>query len=452
MNKIVSAFLILFLCTSLISFHALAATTTTVFTSGFEEGPFNSYWNDNEATTWLVGTNSTPGSPWVTHSGTNMSYAGNAQDGNITSDNINLLGASQAGIDFWYMVDDEEADDYRFYYYDGTVYDLQATDLGLAANEDQWYHYSEIITASEYLISNFQLRFWSTADANEASFLDDVSVNKTSGNYTYTNFQAINFWASNTKAMNLALLETASLIIHSSGTSNKAINFLNYGATTLWSYISTSFQIATSGPYFTGMFEILNIEDSPFVLKAITFLESAILYLYSLAEYNRANLFSLFGTANLAPNSIFNKAKQYWPTAWLRIYEYGTINKALTFINYGLLQMLDYGAATFQLSIGYNWTFTLNNAITFFANRIANKALAFTPSVTLTLWDTVTMNRALWLPLFEIFQTVMIDSYLSFSTIITVSTDIILAIAVLALVLSISGIGLFFLRRRKEAY
>jgi len=157
-------------------------TTSDVFTSGFEEGPWNDKWNDNGATTWLCGTSSTPGSPWAPHSGTNMSYALNANDGNLISDNIDLSGASQAGVSFWYMVDDEEATDYRFYYYNGTAYVLQSLDLGLAANEDAWYKYSEIITDSQYLISNFRIDFNSQADTNEGSFVDDVVVNKTLAN------------------------------------------------------------------------------------------------------------------------------------------------------------------------------------------------------------------------------------------------------------------------------
>jgi len=156
-------------------------TTSDVFASGFEEGPFDSKWNDNGATTWLQGTNSTPGTPWVTHSGTNMSYALNANDGNLTSDDIDLSGASAAGVSFWYMVDDEENADFNFYFYNGVAYINQTLDLGLAANEDTWYRYTATLN-SQYLVSNFRIRFWSGADANEGSFVDDVVINKTLAN------------------------------------------------------------------------------------------------------------------------------------------------------------------------------------------------------------------------------------------------------------------------------
>lgn len=160
-------------------------TTSDVFTSGFEEGPWNASWNDNDASpSWRVGTNSTPGTPWVTHSGTNMSYSPYVSTVafNLTSDNIDLSGTTQAGVSFWYMVDDEEATDYRFYYYNGSTYNLQTLDLGLAATEDVWFRYTEVITASQYLISNFRLRFWSLPETGEASFADDVVVNKTIAN------------------------------------------------------------------------------------------------------------------------------------------------------------------------------------------------------------------------------------------------------------------------------
>jgi len=157
-------------------------TTSDVFTSGFEVGKWDSQWDGNGATTWLQGTNSTPGSPWVTHSGTNMSYALNANDGNLISDDIDLSGASSAGVSFWYMVDDEEETDFRFYYYNGSTYNLQTLDLGLAATEDVWYKYSEVITDAQYLKSNFRIDFNSLADANEGSFIDDVLINKTLNN------------------------------------------------------------------------------------------------------------------------------------------------------------------------------------------------------------------------------------------------------------------------------
>jgi hypothetical protein len=159
-----------------------AGTTSDVFTSGFEVGKWDSQWDGNGATTWLQGTNTTPGTPWVTHSGTNMSYALNANDGNLISDDIDLSGSASAGVSFWYMVDDEEDADFRFYYYNGSTYNLQSTDLGLAATEDVWYKYSEVITDSQYLKANFRIDFNSAADANEGSFVDDVLVNKTLAN------------------------------------------------------------------------------------------------------------------------------------------------------------------------------------------------------------------------------------------------------------------------------
>jgi len=153
--------------------------TSTVFSSGFEVGKFDSQWDGNGATTWVVGTNSSPGSPWVTHSGVNMSVALNANDGNLISDDVDCSGAWRIGLSFWYMVDDEEESDFSFSYYNGSTYNVQALDLGLAANEDAWYYYSEYITAAQYLKSNFRLEFSSAADNNEGSFVDDVTINKT---------------------------------------------------------------------------------------------------------------------------------------------------------------------------------------------------------------------------------------------------------------------------------
>lgn len=163
--------------------NTAAGGTSDVFTSGFEVGAWNSQF-DQTAGTWLRGTNSTPGSPWVTHSGTNMSYAGATQDGSLTSDDIDMSGASQIGISFWYMEDDvDAADNWYLYYWDGAAYDF-IVDLQ-TATEDTWLKYSSTVTDSQYFISTFRIRFTATSpDSGEACFVDDVVINKTlSDNY-----------------------------------------------------------------------------------------------------------------------------------------------------------------------------------------------------------------------------------------------------------------------------
>lgn len=214
------------------------AGTTDVFTSGFEVGKWDSQWDGNGATTWTVGTNSTPGLPWVTHSGTNMSYQtywGDTEQYSLISDDIDLSGATSAGVSFWYMVDDEESADYRFYYYNGSTHNVQTLDLGSATTEDIWWKYSEVITDSQYLKSNFRIEFLSQAETGEASFVDDVLVNKTVPDTIKPTFSSI---STNTTTINqpcnfsVTLADETGLANYTFGTNNTG-TWTNESATTI---------------------------------------------------------------------------------------------------------------------------------------------------------------------------------------------------------------------------
>lgn len=162
--------------------------TSNVFTDGFEDGTFGK-WDGNGATTWgdgatFMATNSSPGSPWVTHSGTYMVDADANDDGNLTSDSI-ITGSMQAiGISFWYMNDDGDGDDFSFQVYDGSTWD-RITWLGDSGttNEDVWLFYSWVTTdTSQYMYSTFHFGFTAAFAANEGGFIDDVVVNATTKN------------------------------------------------------------------------------------------------------------------------------------------------------------------------------------------------------------------------------------------------------------------------------
>lgn len=102
---------------------------------------------------------------------------------------------------------------------------------------------------------------------------------------------------------------------------------------------------------------------------------------------------------------------------------------------------------------------TINKALGFqlsgttygFAPQFLGKELLFGLTETIQFWDSAIALKAFILTLFEKFEPVHIDSYLSFTLPIAALTlDIAVAIGVLALVLSITGISMVFLRRRRD--
>ena len=144
---------------------------------------WNSQW-DQTAGTWILGTNSTPGVPWVTHSGTNMTYCGATNDGSIYTDDTDMTGASAIGVTFWYMDDDlDGGTDFEFYVYDGASYDL-VVQLN-PGSEDVWNKYTWVSTDSQYFDATFRLRFAATPESGEAAFIDDVTINKTLPNSNF---------------------------------------------------------------------------------------------------------------------------------------------------------------------------------------------------------------------------------------------------------------------------
>jgi len=162
--------------------------TSTVFTDGFEDGTFTK-WTDGGATSWgdgatFMATNSSPGSPWVTHSGTYMADCDSNDDGNLISDNIDASGKYNIGVSFWHMDDDMDGDDFYFYAYNGTTYNsIVALSAGGTGSEDVWIYYSWVTTDSQYLKSTFRVCFGATPASGEGAFIDDVAINTTAINY-----------------------------------------------------------------------------------------------------------------------------------------------------------------------------------------------------------------------------------------------------------------------------
>jgi len=165
--------------TAYMTAKATTANPTTVFSDGFESAgaAWDDQWDGNGATTWTQGTAGSGEAAHSPHTGTYDAWAAASATRTITSDDLDLSGATSASLDFWYYLDDNEATDLRLYLYDGTTYDTIAQIGG--GTESTWLQYSIPALDSQYFISNFRIRFTAVEGNGENSFVDDVTVTKT---------------------------------------------------------------------------------------------------------------------------------------------------------------------------------------------------------------------------------------------------------------------------------
>ncbi len=145
-----------------------------LFDDGFEAG---------------VDPNWTPGG-WVQHDATidsnyshSGSYSAKAVDAGVktlTCDDVNASYYTNAiEVRFWVRrtEDVNEKDELKLYYYNGTSYDY-VDDFNVVAlgPNDAWHEFTDTITDSNYLISNFRIRLVADLDAGDTVYVDDVTI------------------------------------------------------------------------------------------------------------------------------------------------------------------------------------------------------------------------------------------------------------------------------------
>ena len=98
------------------------------------------------------------------------------RSGNLTTFDLNCYGANSIYVDFWYRDEGCDNNEFLLQYYDGAGWDTIA-DLGATAPENQWLHYQQEITDSQYFKSNFRIR-WCANDIarHEHAYVDYVTV------------------------------------------------------------------------------------------------------------------------------------------------------------------------------------------------------------------------------------------------------------------------------------
>jgi hypothetical protein len=125
---------------------------------------------------------------WPAHSGNNSAKAAKNQGGDLISDDLDasdLVAGDSITVDFWFQKDDIENNEFMLYYYAGDTQlfsvDLDLYPAGSPGSDDQWIHYQDTLTASQYFVSNFRIKFNSTVGNNETVWVDDLVIRKNGG-------------------------------------------------------------------------------------------------------------------------------------------------------------------------------------------------------------------------------------------------------------------------------
>jgi type II secretory pathway pseudopilin PulG len=137
-----------------------------LFQDGFETD--FSKWTDGGATDW----DRTTGRKY---SGSYSAHCGSSQN-DLVSDNIDTSSYSSFLIEFWYYVHGiDNSDNVYLQLYNGSSY-VDYFEVGNQP-ENNWYQYQATINASQYMRTNFRIKFeGSSIDNNEDLWIDDVLI------------------------------------------------------------------------------------------------------------------------------------------------------------------------------------------------------------------------------------------------------------------------------------
>ncbi|MGB9684625.1 MAG: hypothetical protein ACPL1Z_06825 [Candidatus Bathyarchaeales archaeon] len=103
---------------------------------------------------------------------------GGGASGDLTTFDLNCTDASSIYVEFWYRDEGCEINEFLLQYYNGNAW-ITIADLGNTTLENQWLHYQQKVTDSQFFKSNFKIR-WSAVgvDNNEHAYIDHVIVKK----------------------------------------------------------------------------------------------------------------------------------------------------------------------------------------------------------------------------------------------------------------------------------
>ena len=97
--------------------------------------------------------------------------------GTFTCIDLDANDATAIHIDFWFRKKSTESEDFTLFYYGKSGYNLAAELDGLG-DDNEWLHYTDTITDSNYFVTNFKIRFDATMGGGEDVWVDDVLITK----------------------------------------------------------------------------------------------------------------------------------------------------------------------------------------------------------------------------------------------------------------------------------
>ncbi|MFC2040659.1 hypothetical protein ACFLTW_05815 [Chloroflexota bacterium] len=135
---------------------------------GFEDSPWDGNWDGNGATSWTADT---------IHGGTYSAKSAKATADLLTSDDLDASTADDITISFWFYGRALDAGDVTIEIWNGSTWDtwFDLTAYSGYANAT-WTNFSEVITDSQYFISDWKVRINATTAGNESINIDDVLI------------------------------------------------------------------------------------------------------------------------------------------------------------------------------------------------------------------------------------------------------------------------------------
>jgi hypothetical protein len=138
----------------------------TILDDSFEGSPWNDNWDDI-ASNWNV-------SILHSYSGINSSSSNDTNYGSFDCNILNTIDADLILVDFWFLLEGTESNDFQIYYFNGASWNLIDSIGGEI--ENTWVHYIDTISDPQYFISNFKIRLNSNLGGGESVWIDNVVI------------------------------------------------------------------------------------------------------------------------------------------------------------------------------------------------------------------------------------------------------------------------------------
>jgi len=138
-----------------------------------QDGFEGAVWDANWTGTWVEDT-----STYCRGASSAHAYKDNYGDFNCVA--LDTSDAAAVHVDFWLQKHKISSYTAKFYYYNGTTYD-EVTDIDALGADDEWIHYTDTITDSNYFIPDFKIQFSATLSGGGPGrdvWVDDVVITK----------------------------------------------------------------------------------------------------------------------------------------------------------------------------------------------------------------------------------------------------------------------------------